>query len=249
MAHQLLYRGMTPITQTPSAPIQSEPYIFVSYLREDSGFVDAEVKRLEQEGYRVWYDRAELEPNQLWSNVIEDAINRCSCFLVFVTQNAIESKNVLEEIKQALSLDIPFICVEWEETELPEHLREPFYRRQILKRYELRTHEYEEPLRRALSEYAGKPQPLDLRPDVDSKTESSTAWPKAVCLGLILMAGLSFCLAALAAATPLYGGLVSNDPLAKPWLAVSVAFVFLVVAAGLGGGAFAIYRRFLRRRK
>lgn len=65
---------------------ESEPFIFVSYARGDRDFVYPEIERLKAEGYRIWYDKDEIQLGRSWSREIDEAIAACTCFLVFVTQ-------------------------------------------------------------------------------------------------------------------------------------------------------------------
>jgi len=56
----------------------SEPFIFVSYARENCNFVYPEIDRLKAEGYKIWYDKEQIRPSHLWSNEINEAIEACS---------------------------------------------------------------------------------------------------------------------------------------------------------------------------
>jgi hypothetical protein len=50
------------------------PHVFISYVREDSGEVDALQRALEVAGVRVWRDTSDLWPGEDWRSRIRDAI-------------------------------------------------------------------------------------------------------------------------------------------------------------------------------
>ncbi len=99
----------------------SEPYIFVSYAHKDKYIIYKEIKRLNKAGYKIWYDEG-IQPANEWSEEIAVAINNCSTFLVFISPQAVKSKNVRNEINYALKKDKKFIAVYIEETTLPSGL-------------------------------------------------------------------------------------------------------------------------------
>src|SRR5687767_3070132 len=97
-----------------------EPFIFVSYAREDCYFVYPEIERLKGEGYYIWYDKKQIRPGRSWSNEINEAIEACSCFLVFITKRSVASKLVIGEIRQALNLKKPLMAIYWQKVVLPQ---------------------------------------------------------------------------------------------------------------------------------
>ncbi len=99
----------------------SDPYIFVSYAHKDKDVVYKEIKRLYKEGHRIWYDEG-IQPANEWPEEIAVAINNCSIFLVFISPQALDSKNVRNEINYALSRNRKFIAVYIKETALPSGL-------------------------------------------------------------------------------------------------------------------------------
>jgi hypothetical protein len=221
------------------------PFIFVSYKREDSDFVYAEIERLEKRGYKIWYDKGEIEPGLFWDSVIREAIEACACFIVFITQDSIDSPKVLAEIRQALTARKPFVSIHWEQVTLPPDLQEPILSRQLLERYALLKHEYEEPLERALSPHRRlgfgprRLPPPDTRPD---------ALPEIVFFVLILLAVLSLLFAAMLVVTPYFTTVVPGDPWLNRLVGWLSGLIFTVIACGLGGAAFAVHRLRLRRR-
>ncbi|HEX8097906.1 MAG TPA: toll/interleukin-1 receptor domain-containing protein [Pyrinomonadaceae bacterium] len=219
------------------------PFIFVSYARVDSDFVHPEIERLEGQGYKIWYDKGEIEPGLFWDGVIREAVEACACFVVFITEDSIDSENVRKEIEQALSAGKPFISIHWDKVELPPRFQEQMRSRQALERYSLLKHEYEEPLSRALSPYrrpafeTPAPLPEDTRPD---------ALPKIVFFMLGLLATLFLLFAALLIVTPYFASTVPGDPLNNRLAGWLSGALFAVIACGSGGAAFAVHRVYLR---
>lgn len=142
----------------PSSTYTSDkPFIFISYARRDSRLVYPEIRRLQHNGYELWYDRADIPPGRDWGNETEQAIRACSCFILFMTPGAVESEYVSHEINQALEAKKPFIRIDWEKLDLPPQIQERVSQIQSLERYLLYQSEYEERLRRSLSEHVGQP--------------------------------------------------------------------------------------------
>ncbi len=99
----------------------NEPFIFVSYAHKDGALVYPEIERLSAAGYRVWYDEG-IDPGNEWPEEIALAIKRCALFLVYVTPNAVQSKNVRNEINFALNRGKPFVAIHLVQTDLPDGL-------------------------------------------------------------------------------------------------------------------------------
>jgi hypothetical protein len=221
------------------------PFIFVSYARVDSDFVQPEIERLEKLGYMTWYDKEGLEPGRPWDEAIRQAVDACACFIVFITHDSINSRNVRKEIARALRRGKPFISIHWQNVEIPLCYRKRILEKQALERYAQFKHEYEKSLERALSPYRrpgfGPPRlpPPDTGPD---------ALPKIVffMLGLLAVLTLLFAvvLVVFSYVSPAVPGNLRLSRLVG-WLS---GLIFTVIACGLGATAFAVYRVYLRRK-
>ncbi len=73
-----------------------EPYIFISYSSLDRDAVEEDLKKLNKMGFRIWYDQDVEFGN--WHNSLEKHIKDCKIFLIFVSNNSIESKFVIKEL-------------------------------------------------------------------------------------------------------------------------------------------------------
>lgn len=56
--------------------------VFISYSREDYPFVKDLVRRLEAEGFRIWFDLTSLVPAADFSAEIRQAIEACDSVLI-----------------------------------------------------------------------------------------------------------------------------------------------------------------------
>ncbi len=96
----------------------NEPFAFVSYAHSDAVEVYPEILRLHDMGYRVWFDEG-IDPGNEWPEEIASAIQKAALFIVFVSDQAVQSHNVRNEINFALALRKPFLAVHMVETLLP----------------------------------------------------------------------------------------------------------------------------------
>lgn len=98
-----------------------EPYIFISYAHKDSQIVYPIINDLHEAGYRIWYDEG-IDPGNEWPDEIARALKKSAFFLVFISQNSMKSKNVIDECNLALNKLKPFVAIHIEETELTDGL-------------------------------------------------------------------------------------------------------------------------------
>jgi hypothetical protein len=238
-------------------PAPEGPFIFVSYSNKDASFVHAEIKRLEREGYKIWYDQGELQPARFWAEEIRKAIAACTCFMVFITEDSMVSDHVCDEIYEALKANKPFIGIYWDDVELPSHLQKLVRTRQTLDRHPLHSSAYEEPLRRALSEYITVTAPrskmvhqeLETTSLPSPTTASPDILPKVVFFGLLLLVLIFLLLAVVVLVTPNLPSAKSADDLLNNRLEGLIGGLFFtVIALGSGGAAFAVFRIYLRRK-
>ncbi len=87
--------------------------IFISYSSKDRDQAEQLTELLASAGLSVWIDRAGIHAATQWSGEIVDAINECKVFVLLLSQNSIDSHNVIKEVslasekrKKILPLDI-----------------------------------------------------------------------------------------------------------------------------------------------
>ena len=93
-----------------SESLEIDPYIFASYANIDRNIVLKELEKIEDLGYDIRYDK----PDNIGFDNIEE-INKCiinsSLFIVFLTDNSIESRTVVSQIYLAVENDIPIVPI------------------------------------------------------------------------------------------------------------------------------------------
>ncbi len=118
-----------------------ESYTFVSYSHKDKDVIYKEIEKLYKEGYKIWYDEG-IQPATEWPEEIAIAINNCSTFLVFISPQSIESKNVRNEIHFALNKKKTFIAIYIEDTTLPPGLELQIGLKQAIMKFKTPDEEY-----------------------------------------------------------------------------------------------------------
>ena len=233
-----------------------EPFIFVSYSRKDEDIVDHEVQRIESQGCNAWQDKRELIAGNLWEPDIRKAIEACACFVVFITRASVQSPRVEKEIGDALAADKVVIWIQWEDVEWPDRFRDMITGIQAIQRYCLTTPKYEELLSRAVSKYNTciKSRPEERKEPSDVKRVLTAADPpsniswKVIYFVLVLLAGFFFLFGLAAMGTHFFATDDPRDPLNNRLAAYLVGSFFTVISAGMGGGAFFVHRKYLRRK-
>ena len=220
--------------------ISDKPFIFISYARRDSHFIYPEIKRLQRNGYRIWYDMADIPAASNWAEETDKAIRACSCFVVFITPGAIESNYVSYEKRKALNVEKPYVRIDLEKLKLPPSLQSQVHGTQAVERYLLYQSEYERQLRRSLSEYVGQPTR-----DGSATQTTGLSW-QAVRSFSVLFAVVFFFLAAVmtwlsTSTTP--GGSPANH-LVGIFGGVCITFSLLLCVAAL-----AVNHKYLSRRR
>ena len=93
--------------------------VFISYSRADNQFVDGLISDLEQKGIHVWVDREDIEGGTAWRAAISEAIRKCRAFLIVLSPNSTQSKNVSRELSLAESHDRMIIPIIYQDCKIP----------------------------------------------------------------------------------------------------------------------------------
>ena len=117
-----------------------EPYIFISYAHKNSDRVVPILEKLDQAGYRVWYDDG-IAPGSEWPEYIAEHLNGCSVAIAFISQDSIDSPNCRREITYALSKRKPFLGVILEQTKMSPGMELQLSAQQCIIRHNYRTEE------------------------------------------------------------------------------------------------------------
>lgn len=85
--------------------ISTQPYVFISYKREEVAYAQRMKKALEAAGLLIWWDE-DIQCGQVWSNILDDAIRNASCIVVLWSRQALESQWVRHEASIAMDRKI-----------------------------------------------------------------------------------------------------------------------------------------------
>lgn len=81
----------------PIAYKGDKPYIFISYAHKDSDLVLPVISRLQNDGYRVWYDEG-IAPGSNWDIYISEHLDQSSNVLAFISKSYVKSQNCRDEL-------------------------------------------------------------------------------------------------------------------------------------------------------
>ena len=95
----------------------NEPYVFISYSHQDIERVMPILRRLNAEGFRIWYDDG-IDPGTEWPESIAQHLSRSHVCMAFISQSSINSRNCRREINYALSKNMDFLYVVLEACEM-----------------------------------------------------------------------------------------------------------------------------------
>ena len=93
------------------------PYLFISYAHADADAVMEVARRLQAEGFPVWYD-AGIVVGSEWPEYIASHLAGASAMLAFVSGAYDRSENCRKEMHFALTKKIPTVNIFLERTEL-----------------------------------------------------------------------------------------------------------------------------------
>ena len=95
----------------------TEPYLFISYAHADADAVMEVARRLQEEGFHVWYD-AGIVVGSEWPETIAAHLAGASAMLAFVSGAYDRSGNCRKELHFAQTKKIPTVNIFLEHTEL-----------------------------------------------------------------------------------------------------------------------------------
>jgi hypothetical protein len=98
--------------------------IFLSYGREELGFVDDLVGKLETEGHDVWLDYRELIPGQSWVEQLENGKNASDTILLVVSKKSVNSQWVKKEWEHFLDTKKRVILLIFDAEDIDEKLEQ-----------------------------------------------------------------------------------------------------------------------------
>ncbi|HEY3415599.1 MAG TPA: TIR domain-containing protein, partial [Armatimonadota bacterium] len=138
-----------------SACTREQPYIFVSYAHADSEAVFADLATLHADGLPLWYDEG-IEAGSSWSEAVAGALAEAAGVLVFLSEAAVRSPHVRNEITFALDRRKPLLVIYLEDVTLPPGLALRLGDIQALVKWRLPVEQYQRKLLPQLQRILGQ---------------------------------------------------------------------------------------------
>ena len=111
-------------------PYEGEkPFIFISYSHKNKNEVISIMQRLQNDGYRLWYDEG-IHPGSEWADYIAQFVSKCSIFLAFISDEYLLSSNCKDELDFARNKEKSRVLIYLKDVELPEGMSLRFNRLQ-----------------------------------------------------------------------------------------------------------------------
>ena len=111
----MINEKMSTNADIPTSYDGEDPFIFVSYCHEDKKTVYPIIRKLREDGYRVWYDKG-IQPSADFLGVIYERIIKCGLFLVFFSDQFVASEFCSDEVLYAKTLGKRILNVHLENT-------------------------------------------------------------------------------------------------------------------------------------
>ncbi len=85
----------------------TEDYIFVSYNRKDSEFINGFVEQWRREGYNIVFDRGTIRNGDNWKSKVYNTIKdkHCKGVFVFLSKNSIDRETIKFELDSAFEIE------------------------------------------------------------------------------------------------------------------------------------------------
>ena len=162
-----------------------DPFIFVSYSHQDDEQVFAELSRIRDQGFNVWFDEG-ISPGESWRGELANAISNCDLFLIFITPNSAASPNCQREVNFAQTRDRAVLAVHLTETTLSDELEFNLSDRQAILKHQLDDSSYLDKLWSALGSAIEPVSPPP--PSTETSLPARTPKPASPLIGIGLIA-------------------------------------------------------------
>ena len=97
--------------------------IFISYARKDEKFVLKLAADLRAAGVDLWLDQLDISPGMTWDEAVEAALEACPNFMIVLSENAVASRPVKDELSFALEEEKHIIPVLYRTCKISFRLR------------------------------------------------------------------------------------------------------------------------------
>jgi len=97
--------------------------VFVCYSRDDQDFVLELADNLRERGVPIWIDQRDIPPGSDWDIAIDRALYDCSVFLIVLSSNSVDSREVRGELRTALDENKRIVPILIDTCQIPRQLR------------------------------------------------------------------------------------------------------------------------------
>jgi hypothetical protein len=97
--------------------------VFISYAHLDIKIVQPIVRKLQDEGFEVWFDSRKIKGGALWKVEIEKGVASCDSFLLFVSPHSLRSTYVRKELRFAVENKKHIVPLLLEKVDMPRSLK------------------------------------------------------------------------------------------------------------------------------
>jgi hypothetical protein len=106
-----------------STDIQTTPYYFISYSRQEVTFVDSFTRELEKHGVRTWVDFRNLVPGHSWQEQLDAGVANADAVLLVVSKSSMASSAVMDEVKKSIAASKRIVMILFEPCPIHSHLK------------------------------------------------------------------------------------------------------------------------------
>lgn len=98
---------------------KEKPYSFISYSHDDADKIYPILRQLNNNGYRLWYDR-HIESGTKWAKTVAEWLTHenCAKFIIFISQKSLDSEYVQDEVHMARKYKKSCLVVYLEDVEM-----------------------------------------------------------------------------------------------------------------------------------
>ena len=130
------------MTRCAVTPYEGEKdYLFISYSHKDAERINPILERLEQEGYRLWYDEG-IDPGSEWPETIATHLDKAAACVGLISANYLASDNCRREMNFALKKQIPYLSILLEEVQMSVGVEMQLSVNQAIFKYMLPTDDF-----------------------------------------------------------------------------------------------------------
>jgi iron(II)-dependent oxidoreductase len=98
-------------------------HIFICYARKDQEFVLQLASGLKKRGVTIWIDQWNIPAGEDWDIAIEEALYKCTVFIIVLSPQAVRSKEVRAELRTALDEGKEILPIIYQSCRIPRQLR------------------------------------------------------------------------------------------------------------------------------